>query len=109
MTGRLNKLTGLWPAKSGRGYTGGLREEVTLPAGARLVLCKIPEDDRKPNGPHLELLWSEPQGATASFDHDERRGGKVLDQAAVDAAVRSQAPSPGTGVAGLRAACRGTR
>lgn len=55
------KITGLWRNRSGKGYSGGLKDEVTIPPGARLFVFKIPEDKRKPNGPELELVWA-PQG-----------------------------------------------
>lgn len=91
--GKLNKLAGLWPAKSGKGYSGGLREPLELPAGARLVLVKIPEAERRERGPHLELLWSPPPAATASPDPGERAAGpRPPTDAELGWAARTQAP-----------------
>jgi hypothetical protein len=54
------KLTGLWKNKSGNGYSGGLREDVTIPAGGRVFLFKVKDEDLKPNGPVLELCFVPP-------------------------------------------------
>lgn len=52
---KARKLTGLFRNKSGNGYGARVREELVIPAGARLLLFKIKDEDRKPNGPELDL------------------------------------------------------
>jgi hypothetical protein len=53
-------LTGLWK-NEGEGYGVRLKEAVSIPAGARLLLFKV--KDPKEGGPALLLRWVPPEGA----------------------------------------------
>lgn len=85
------KLTGLWPTKSGRGWSGRLREAVTVPADARLMVLEVREGDRKDRGPTHELVYAtDDEGAVPSRPDAPDRAVSAKESAA---AVRMQAPS----------------
>lgn len=50
------KVSGLWRNKSGNGYGAMIKDDITIRAGSRLLLFKVKDENRKPNGPDLELL-----------------------------------------------------
>lgn len=96
----LKKLTGLWRSKSGKAYSVKLKADLNLKAGDRLVLCKIRDDDRKENGPDLELMlasdsagYGDPPAERRVYGERRDAPEKILDPKIVDAAIRAQSPA----------------
>lgn len=87
---KFTKLTGLWPNKRGNGFNGRLRDAITLPADARLMVLEVRESDRKERGPTHELVWAVEDEAT----HGERRDAseRHVRPAEARAAVEMQRP-----------------
>ena len=84
------KVTGLFRNKSGNGYGVKLREDVTLRAGSRLLLFKVKDEFRKPNGPELELLVAVDDGEESAAVNG---GGRRVQPQQSRAAVEAQPPA----------------
>lgn len=84
----LVKVSGLWPNKSGKGWGGKLRDAVTIPAGARVMLFdNRGRDNQRDGDPEFSLVYGLPddsqqrqeatnwsQGTQPPPDHVLQRG-----------------------------------
>jgi hypothetical protein len=51
----LQNITGLWKTKSGNGLSGKVRDEIVIPAGARVVVLKNERREPDSNQPEYNL------------------------------------------------------